>query len=235
MSVLHAQPPVAPLERKSVPPLENGDRLDRVEFERRYSAMPEVKKAELIGGIVYMPSPVRHAHHGRPQFFAAGWLSYYVAHTPGVDPSDNATLRLDDENEPQPDLLLRLPESAGGRSRISDDDYLEGSAELVIEIAASSVSLDLHAKRDAYRRHGVREYLVWRVRDAAIDWFALRGDTFEPTKPDERGLLKSEVFAGLWLDPAALLRGDLPRLLQVLEEGMRTPEHAALVARLGGQ
>ena len=39
-------------------PLEHGDHLTREEFERRYEAMPHVRKAELIEGVVYMPSPV---------------------------------------------------------------------------------------------------------------------------------------------------------------------------------
>jgi len=213
--------------------LENGDRLTRAEFERRYSAMPQVKKAELIEGIVYMPSPVRFVQHGRPHALLLTWLGYYVAKTPGLtDFADNATLRLDDENEPQPDLLLRLPERIGGRSIISEDGYLQGPVEFVAEVAASSVSLDMHRKLDTYLRHGVREYLVWRVDDLAVDWFALRGGLYESLRPDDEGLLRSEIFPGLGLDPAALLRGNLPRLFQVVDAGAASPEHAAFVERL---
>jgi Uma2 family endonuclease len=213
-------------------PLENGDRLTRVEFEQRYEGMPQVKKAELIEGIVYMGSPVRHRAHGKPHVILSGWLAYYLSKTPGIEPSDNATMRLDDESEPQPDLLLLWPAAIGGQSKISDDDYIEGPVELVAEIASSSVSLDMHAKLQTYRKHGVREYLVWRVRDKAIDWFTLRDGHYQPLKPDSEGILRSEVFPGLWLDPTALIRFDLPRLFQVLDAGTATAEHADFVARL---
>jgi len=128
-----------------VPRLENGDRLTRYEFERRYEAMPHLKKAELIDGVVYMGSPVRFERHGKPHSYAIGWLAVYCAATPGVDLGDNATVRLDVDNEPQPDALLRLDPSVGGQSRISDDDYVEGAPELIVEIAASSASYDLHS------------------------------------------------------------------------------------------
>jgi Uma2 family endonuclease len=233
MSVAPSQPSPDPRRSgKSSVPLETGDRLTRVEFERRYAAMPQVKKAELIGGIVYMASPVRHRSHGRPHIILAGWLAYYLSKTPGVDPSDNATLRLDEDSEPQPDLLLRWPQSAGGRSKLSDDDYIEGPVEFVAEIASSSVSLDMHAKLETYRRHGVREYLVWRVRDSAVDWFAFREGRYEPIKADGQGILRSELFPGLWLDPAALVRGDLPGLFKVLDTGCAIPEHAAFVEKV---
>lgn len=194
--------------------------------------MPQINKAELIEGIVYMPSPVRHVQHGRPHFLLSAWLGYYFSRTPGIDPGDNSTLRLDDDNEPQPDLLLRLPESAGGKSKIATDGYLEGPVEFIAEIAASSVSIDLHAKLNAYRRNGVREYLVWRTEDGAVDFFVLRNGKYEQFQPDANGLLKSELFPGLWLDPQALLRGDLQRLSQVIDEGCATPEHAEFVQRL---
>jgi Uma2 family endonuclease len=234
MSVAHSHPgPLpSPASVNPPPPLENGDRLDRAEFERRYDAMPELKKAELIGGIVFMGSPVRHRRHGRPHVYLAGWLAYYLAKTPGVDPSDNATMRLDDENEPQPDLLLRFPPAAGGQSKISEDDYIEGAVEFAAEIASSSVSIDTHLKLETYRRHGVREYLIWRVLDGAVDWFALRGDRYEPLKADDHTIIRSELFPGLWLDVPALLRGDLPTLFQLLDTGCATPEHAAFVEKL---
>lgn len=215
------------------PPLENGDRLTRAEFERRYHAMPHVKKAELIGGIVYMPSSVRARQHSTPNSIIITWLGYYVAKTPGLaDFGDNATLRLDDQNEPQPDAHLRMAESAGGKSRISEDGYLEGAVEFLSEIAASSVSLDMHAKLQTYEAHGVQEYLVWRVLDEAVDWFALHGGTYAPIAPDQNGIIRSEIFPGLWLDAPALIRRDLPRLLAILDESTATPQHAAFVERL---
>lgn len=224
-------PPVPTLDE--VPPLENGDRLTRCEFERRYEAMPELRKAELIEGVVYMPSPVRHRHHGRPHVHAAGWLGTYEAATPGVEASDNSTVRLDLDNESQPDLLLFLDPARGGQVRITDDGFLEGAPELVVEIASSSASYDLGAKKKVYRRNGVREYVVWRVLQRKVDWFFLRDGEYRRQAADECGLLKSEVFPGLWLDPAALVRLDPATVLARLQEGLASPEHGAFVARLG--
>src|SRR3954471_14731961 len=93
-------------ELEMVPELENGDRLTRSEFERRYESMMDLKKAELIEGIVYMPSPVRHGRHGHPHNHVSTWLGVYEAGTPGVEAGDNATIRLDLDNEPQPDAYL---------------------------------------------------------------------------------------------------------------------------------
>src|SRR5256714_11903768 len=154
---------VAAVQR--VPPLENGDRLTRPEFERRYEAMPHLKKAELIEGVVFMPSPVRQPEHSRPQFNLITWLGQYCTFTPGVEGGDNGTLRLDLDNEPQPDAFLRILETHGGQSRVDAERYVTGAPELVAEVAASSVSLDLHAKFHVYRRNGVKEYVVWRVED----------------------------------------------------------------------
>jgi Uma2 family endonuclease len=128
-------------------PLESGDRLNRYEFERRYVAMPHVKKAELIEGIVYMASPLRFKGHGQPHFHLIVWLGNYKVSTPGVESGDNVTVRLDLDNEPQPDVVLLIEESRGGQARISDDDYIEGAPELVAEVAASSASNDLHDNR----------------------------------------------------------------------------------------
>ncbi|MEW4570678.1 Uma2 family endonuclease [Tautonia sp. JC769] len=219
---------------RPLPPLENGDRLTRAEFERRYDAMPELKKAELIEGVVYMGSPVRLRNHGRPHSHLVTWLGTYEAATQGVLVADNATVRLDLDNEPQPDILLMIDPSRGGQARISDDDYIEGAPELVVEIASSSVSLDLNAKLQVYRRSNVREYLTWRVLDGAIDWRVLRDDRYELIPADDRGRLRSTVFPGLWLDPSALLRGDLTAVLAALGAGLADPEHAAFVDRLRG-
>jgi Uma2 family endonuclease len=214
------------------PPLETGDRLTRDEFERRYDAMPQLKKAELINGVVYVPSPVRLFQHGRPNRHLSAWLGNYEAATPGVLGGDNTTARLDLLNEPQPDLILLIDPACGGQAQISPDDYIEGAPELVAEVAASSASMDLHDKLDLYRRMGVREYLVCRVLDRQLDWFVLRGRQYRRLKPGKDGLLRSKVFPGLWLDPEALLAGNLARVLAVVREGTASPEHAAFVARL---
>jgi Uma2 family endonuclease len=215
-----------------VPALENGDRLTRAEFERRYEAMPHLKKAELIEGVVYVPSPVRHRQHSSPHAHLITWLGLYTANTPGVEVGDNGSVRLDLDNEPQPDALLFIDPTRGGQVRISDDGIIEGAPELVAEVASSSVSYDLHAKLHVYRRNGVCEYIVWRVLEQAVDWFVLRDGQYERMPRDAQGLVRSEVFPGLWLDQAALLRGDLATVLAIVQQGLASPEHNAFVARL---
>ncbi len=224
-----------PLSKRGVKaplPLENGDRLTRSEFERRYEAMPHLKKAELIEGVVYMPSPVHHTVHSRPHAYIVGWLVHYCSATPNVDLGDNATVRLDADNEVQPDALLRIDSALGGASRISDDDFIEGAPELIVEIAASSESYDLHDKKKVYRRNGVQEYVVWRVYEEALDWFQLREGEYHRLEPDEAGIIRSQVFPGLHLDVKALLAGDLAAVLAAVRAGMETEEHAAFVQRL---
>jgi Uma2 family endonuclease len=215
-------------------PLLSGDRLNRAEFERRYMAHPELKKAELIEGVVYVASPVRFEQHARPHYTLIAWLGMYQAATPGVVGADNATVRLDFENEVQPDALLRLPPELGGRSRVAPDDYLEGPPELIVEVAASSAAYDLHDKRRAYARNGVQEYLALQIYEQRVDWFALREGVYALLAPDAQGLLRSEAFPGLWLDQAAFWRADLAALLAVLQRGLATPEHAAFADRLRG-
>jgi Uma2 family endonuclease len=215
-----------------VPVLSAGDKLTRDEFERRYAAMPDLKKAELIEGVVYVGSPVRYVQHGRPEQLLSAWVGFYEAATPGLGAAGNCTVRLDLDNEPQPDLLLRLPEQVGGRSRITTDGYLEGPPELVIEVAASSVSYDLHQKLGVYRRNGVAEYLVHRVEDCEVDWFLLERGVYVRQQPNAEGILKSGLFPGLWLDVPALLRGDLRALRTAVERGLADPAHAPFVKRL---
>lgn len=209
-----------------VPPLENGDRLTRHEFERRYHAMPYLKKAELIEGVVYVASPLRFESHGKPHFQIITWLGVYSAATPGVDGGDNATIRLDLDNEPQPDALLRIE---SGQSRISDDDYVEGAPELIVEVAATSASYDLHDKLRVYRRNRVQEYLVWQIYDNRLNWFRLREGDYVTLEPDAAGVVRSEVFPGLWLAVTAMLDGDLAGVLATLQQGLNTPEHADFV------
>ena len=228
-------PPLAPLS-EGLPPLQTGDHLTRDEFERRYHAMPKKFKAELIEGIVYvMGPPVTGPGHSHPHFRFITWLGIYEAHTPGTSGGDNGTIRLDLDNEPQPDAFLRILPSHGGQSRNTADKYIEGAPELIAEIAASSVSYDLHEKLKVYRRNGVREYIVWRVLDQAIDWFKLQDGEFLLQKPDNRGLYKSSVFPGLWLDATALLAGQQAKVLAVAQQGLASGEHQEFVARLEKQ
>jgi Uma2 family endonuclease len=213
-------------------PLENGDRLTRHEFERRYEAMPHLKKAELIEGVVYVPAALRYRKHGKPHSNIMLWLGEYEVATPGVEAADNTTVRLDLDNVPQPDALLRIDEAYGGQSHISEDDYVEGAPELIVEIAASSASYDLHDKLKVYRRNGVQEYLVWRVVDRAVDWFSLQAGEYVLLNPDTQGVIQSRIFPGLDLSIEALLRGDLVQVLSVLQQGIASDRHQRFVEQL---
>ena len=215
-----------------IPPLRQGDILTRAEFERRYEAMPELKKAELIEGVVHMPAAVRWRHHGSPHVILTTWLGIYCAATPGTDVGDNSSIRLDMQNEPQPDATMIIEPACGGQARITPDDYVEFAPELIAEVSASTASIDLKTKPQVYLRNGVREYLVWRVVNKAIDWFVLRQGQYQPLQPDAAGVLRSEVFPGLWLDAAALVQRDRVKVHAVLQQGLATPEHAAFVTQL---
>jgi len=219
----------------NTPPLESGDRLSRQEFERRYQAMPKIQKAELIEGVVYVASPVRATSHGRPHAKIMTWLGAYWAATPGIDLQDNATVRLDGDNQPQPDALLRIEPEVGGNSRISDDDYVEGAPELIAEVAASSASYDLNDKLNAYCRNGVQEYIVWQIYENRLDWFCLQESRYVSLEPDVAGTIRSHLFPGLWLSVTALQQGELAQVLAVLQQGLQTPEHQAFIERLKRQ
>jgi Uma2 family endonuclease len=214
-----------------IPPLRAGDRLTRAEFERRWDAMPEVNKAELIEGVVYMP-PFLSIDHGAPHFSLITWLGLYQLLTPGVGGADNASIRFDDENVPQPDALLRILETHGGQCRVSNDRVLERGPELTAEIANTTVAFDLGVKKEVYRRFGVQEYIVWRVPDQIVYWFVLRNGNYFPLEPSADGVIRSEVFPGLWLDPTALVTGNSAQLLAVAQRGHNSPEHRAFIAEL---
>ena len=212
-------------------PLANGDNLTREEFERRYEAMPGIK-AELIDGVVYMASPVNHAKHGQPHGKLTIWSGTYAGYTPGVELGDNSTLKLDAKSQPQPDVFLYVLPSHGGATGLDDEGYFTGAPEWLGEVAASSASYDLHQKLQVYRRNGVKEYVVWRVVDRTFDWFVLRGDQYERLPCSADGYFRSEVFPGLWLDPQALIAQDTIAVLNVLQLGLASVEHAQFVERL---
>ena len=178
-----------------------------------------------------MPSPVRLVHAG-PHAMIETVLLVYTASTPRVRGANNATVRLDLDNEPQPDVLLYIEEEAGGQSRVSDDGYLEGAPELIVEVAASSASIDMHDKQRAYRRNGVREYVVWRTLERRIDWFELADGEYRPLPPNDEGVIHSRVFPGLRVHAGALLKGDLAGALAELESGVKSSEHRQFVDRL---
>jgi Uma2 family endonuclease len=225
---------IAPPGQQPVQPLENGDSLGAAEFLHRYEAMPDVKKAELIEGTVHMPSPVR-AEHATPDSLIQTWLGTYAARTPGTKAAVNATVRLGPKDVPQPDALLRILPECGGRMRLDPKGYFVGSPELIVEVAASSVAIDLHDKLRAYCRAGVREYLVWRTRDRQFDWFVLDRDFYRSNAHASPGVLRSPYFLGLALAVEALLNDDPAKVLDVLQNDMQTPAHAAFVAELAAK
>jgi len=224
------QPAPENLPSQELPPLEHGDRLDQKTFHARYEAMPENVKAELIGGMVYLSSPLK-PRHGRPHSRLMSWLGLYQEATPGTDVLDNTTVILSPASEPQPDgCLLILPEH--GRTRENARGDLEGPPELAAEVASSSEAYHLHTKRQDYEDLGVQEYPVLLVRGARAIWFVRGEQGFVQLQPGPDGILRSRLFGGLWLDAAALFRGDTARVHEVLRQGLASAEHAQFLQRL---
>jgi Uma2 family endonuclease len=217
-------------EPRVLPPLVAGQRLDRATFHERYEAMPPDTRAELVGGIVYMPSPLG-IEHGEHDVHASYWLGHYKRFTKGVRTASNATTQFGDYGEPQPDLLLLIREELGGQTRIVKG-FVVGAPELVVEVSKTTRKYDLGPKKSDYERAGVLEYLFVGIDPDEIRWFVRRGEGFEDLPPGPDGVFRSEVFPGLWLDPDALFSEDIDRLIATLERGLATPEHAAFVAML---
>jgi hypothetical protein len=207
----------------------DGERLTRDEFLRRYEAMPHVKKAELIGGIVRMPSPVSRAH-GTRDIRLGTWLQVYAAYTPGCEAASNSTwLMLGDA--PQPDCDLRVLPEYGGESG-AEGSYAAGAPELIAETSQSSVSIDLTEKKKLYRAAGVGEYLVLLIPKKELRWFRLASTGYKRAIVPADGILRSQMFPGLWLHVSALISGDMAKVLETLQQGLSAPEHAAFVRRL---
>lgn len=219
-------------EAQGHPPLLSGDRLARTEFERRYTAATHIKKAELIEGIVYVASPLRHEQHGRPHSRVMTWLGVYQSLTPGVDLSVEPTVRLDLDNEPQPDAVLFIKADAGGHTVLSADGYIEGAPELIVEIAASSAAIDRGSKKQVYRRNGVLEYIVWQSYENQLEWFSLVEGEYRLLQTTTDGIIRSRVFPGLWLAVDALLGDRMARVLEVVQEGLQSTEQADFVEQL---
>jgi Uma2 family endonuclease len=217
--------------RDAVPPLENGDCLDQATFHRRYLAMPEDFRAELINGIVYVSSPLK-INHGRHHALVIGWIANYWAATPGTDLGDNPTVILADDGEPQPDAVLMIDPAHGGQATISEDNHVVGPPELVVEVASSSESYDMHQKRRDYEQAGMLEYVVVLLREQAVRWFTLENGAYRDLPPGDGGVYRSRVFPGLWLDAAALLQLNGRRVLEVLQQGLCDPSHAAFLDAL---
>jgi Uma2 family endonuclease len=212
-----------------LPPLVPGQRLKQPEFHRRYEAYPDDVKFELIGGVVYMASPLRLPHGSyHPELSGVLWV--YRSGTPGVQVLDNTTTILGEESEPQPDLALRILPAFGGRSRDTQEQYVAGPPELVAEIAHSSRDIDLNRKRDDYERARVVEYLVLCVAERELHWFHFPSG--RPIRPNREGVWRSRVFPGLWLHGEGLLACDSSRLLDTAQQGLASRPHAAFVERL---
>jgi hypothetical protein len=209
-------------------PLVEGQRLDQPTFHALYQAMPPGTKAELIEGVVYMPSPVGSAH-GRSQVPLIMWLGYYAEITPGVEVLDNATTILGWKSEPQPDGLLRILPAHGGRTR-DEGGYVHGAPELIAEVAKATRFVDLGPKLRDYEQAGVLEYVVRAIDPDELFWFRQAQGTLVQQPFASDGLYHSTAFPGLWLDPIALLSGDTRRLRAVVDMGCATAEHAAFLA-----
>jgi Uma2 family endonuclease len=212
------------------PPFQPGDRLTRAEFMSRWEQHPEIKFAELIGGVVYMPSPLSLTH-GVTDNLAGAWLCCYRAETPGTESGSNCTTLMEGDETPQPDEFLRILPEFGGRSR-TEGKYLSGGPELLAETSVSSVSIDLTQKFDLYERMGVLEYVTVLMYEKEIRWHRLTAQGYKRVKPAAGMIWKSKTFPGLWLNAAALLANDAAKVLATLRKGLRTPEHAAFVKKL---
>jgi Uma2 family endonuclease len=219
---------------KRLPPLENGDRLDQKTFHARYEAMPENCRAELIGGIVFIPSP-RKIPHSEAQQLVVRWLDEYAEATPGTEALLNNAQILGPESEPEPDACLFIAPESGGRVFADKDDYLHGAPELVVEVSSSTESIDLHAKKQDYQQGGVSEYIVLALRLQKVFWFVRQRGKYKETPLPADGVFRSRIFPGLWLDAKSILRCHRQGVLAALKEGLATPEHAAFVAKLAKQ
>ncbi len=209
----------------------DGDHLTRAEFRLRYEAMPPHVKAELIEGVVHVFPPVGYVAHGNPHAGLMGLLTQYAFDTPGVGFGDNASILLDLDNMPQPDAFLFVYPEAGGQATVDGDGYVRGAPDLIAEVSATSASYDLHEKLRAYRRNGVREYLVWRTLDGEFDYFVLRDGEYVRLAPVD-GLCRSEALPGLWLDVEAVRARRWVTAAAGVRRGLASPEHAAFVAAL---
>lgn len=209
--------------------LRSGDRMNRAEFHRLYENTPKHFKAELIGGTVYVASPLGLAHANRHIHLGMLFAAYEL-NTPGVESGDNATIMLGDESEPQPDLFLRILPEFGGQSATDRDDYVKGAPEVIAEIAHCSRSIDLHAKWDDYARNGVREYLVLSVNDARLHWFDL--PAAREVSPGADGIIRLQSFPGFWINVEALFQSDYKKMMATFQEGLDSVEHVEFVSRL---
>jgi Uma2 family endonuclease len=180
-------------------------------------------------------SPLHFTPHADPYSRLVTWLGTYAAFTPGTLSGIEPTVRLDLDNEPQPDIVLILDQAVGGKARLTEDGYLEGIPELVIEIAASSAAIDMSIKKQAYRQNGILEYIVWQSFENQLDWFQLLEGEYQPLMPDAEGIIRSQVFPGLWLAVNALLGSQMVQVLAVVQAGIQSPAHETFVQELNAK
>jgi Uma2 family endonuclease len=211
-------------------PLREGDRLTRDEFLRRWEQMPDLTRAELIDGVVHLPSPLTTVH-GLFHFRVSAWLGFYVAATPGCTAGIAETWLMESKSAPQPDLALRIDPKLGGQSSL-EGEYAAGSPELIVEISHTTRPRDVGPKLRLYERSGVQEYLTVVPRRKELIWRQLFDGKYRNIAPDEEGVLQSRVFPGLWLNPAALWEDDLPGISATVQRGVSTSSHQEFVRRL---
>jgi Uma2 family endonuclease len=220
------------IAERTIPALRAGQRMSVKEFLRRWEAMPELKFAELIDGVVYMPSPVT-TDHGRNDAWVVIWLGNYCAYTPGCEVGSQATwLML--RSAPQPDAFLWVRPEKGGQSRVVGK-YHVGAPELAAEVCLTSAAYDLGVKKGLYQAAGVREYVAVVVEQKQVLWHRLVRGKYKLCRPNSRGIFESEQFPGLCLDSRALWKEDWPRLLRTLDRGLESAAHAAFVKELAGR
>ena len=181
-----------------------------------------------------MASPQK-TPHAYGQSDVVRWLMAYEDDTAGTGMLFNTTDILGEYSQPEPDACLYILPEHGGQVWEDENQYLNGSPDLVAEVSWSSESIDLNRKKADYEEAGVREYIVVALRQNRVFWFIRRRGRFKELQPDPDGIYRSEVFPGLWLDPAALLRRDRKKLLAVLRQGLATPQHGAFVAKLAAK
>jgi Uma2 family endonuclease len=212
------------------PPLCDGDHLTRDEFMRRWEVMPDLNWAELISGVVYMPSPIS-VIHGDYHVRLTGWLWTYAAATPGCAANSASTWLMTADSAPQPDLALRILPEFGGQSTI-EGKYAAGAPELIVEVSHTTSIKDTGVKLRLYERSGVREYLIVRPAKQKLIWNVLVQGKFQELAADHDSLFRSRMFPGLWLNPAQLWNNDLAGMAATVRQGAAKPEHTAFVRKL---
>jgi Uma2 family endonuclease len=214
----------------SPPPLRNGDRLSRDEFMRRWEAMTDLKWAELIDGVVYMPSPISLIH-GDYHVQMGAWMGFYAASTPGCAPLAAATWLMSPDSAPQPDLAMRILPEYGGQSGV-EGKYAAGAPELVVEVSHTTSTRDAGIKLRLYERSGVREYVILRPAKQKVAWHVLVEGKYRELMADADSIFRSRVFPGLWLNPEQLWKCDYAGIAATIQQGSASPEHAAFVKEL---